>query len=174
MRVTNANCNGDIDNDACYFSDSDLYGYGVGTFSDSDLYGYGYGNGDVHDSASNSNANSNSNGDAHAAAYPDAETGSDADAAPDSHAIALAAADATLIRIIQAGTREQNSRVLMTSLATNGASGRRLINVRPFPWGIDQTGHAHGDVRKIVLTHFCGFRYKSVLLSECREINPCR
>ena len=131
-------------------------------------------NGDVHDSASNSNANSNSNGDAHAAAYPDAETGSDADAAPDSHAIGLAAADATLIRIIQAGTREQNSRVLMTSLATNGASGRRLINVRPFPWGIDQTGHAHGDVRKIVLTDFCGFRYKSVLLSECREINPCR
>ena len=120
MRVTNANCNGDIDHDACYFSDSDLYGYG---------------NGDVHDSASNSNANGNGNRDAHAAAYPNAETGSDADAAPDSDAVALAATDATLIRTIQAGTREQNSRVLMTSLATNGASGRRLINVRPFAWG---------------------------------------
>ena len=42
---------------------------------------------------------------------PGVAYGSDADAAPDSDAIALAAADATLIRTIQAGTREQNSRV---------------------------------------------------------------
>jgi len=93
VRFTNANSYSDGT-----FSDSDLYGYGDcdGAFSNSDRYGDGNGNG---------------NRDAHAAAYPDAETGSDADAAPDSDAIALAAADATLIRTIQAGTREQNSRV---------------------------------------------------------------
>ena len=103
-------CNGDIDHDAGYFSNSDLYSDGDSDgcyFSNSDLYGDG--DGDVHDSASNSNANGN--GDAHAAAYPDAETGSNPDAAPEYHAIALAATDATLIGTIQAGTREQNSRV---------------------------------------------------------------
>ena len=76
-------CNGDIDHDAGYFSNSDWY----------------------------RNGNGNGNRDAHAAAYPDAETGSDTNAAPDSDAIALAATDATLIGTIQAGTREQNSRV---------------------------------------------------------------
>ena len=134
--ISYTDCNGDIDHDAGYFSNSDLYSDGDSDgcyFSNPDLYGNGDGcyfsNSDWY-----RNGNGNGNRDAHAAAYPDAETGSDADAAPDSHAIALAAADATLIRIIQAGTREQNSRVLMTSLATNGA-GRRLINVRPFAWG---------------------------------------
>jgi len=85
---------------------SDGYGYGVSTFSDSDLYGYGDCDGAFSNSDRYGNGNSNGDRDAHAAAYPDAETGSDADAAPDSHAIALAATDATLIGIIQAGTRE--------------------------------------------------------------------
>jgi hypothetical protein len=111
-------CNGDID--GCYFSNSDLYSDGNIDgcyFSNSDLYsdsdGYstytdGYGN---VDGCGISNSNRNGNGDAHTAAYPDAETGSDTNAAPDSDAIALAATDATLIGTIQAGTREQNSRV---------------------------------------------------------------
>ena len=91
------------------YSDSD----GNGTFSDSDLYSNGDGDGDGcyfsnSDRYSDGDGDGNGNRDPHAAAYPNAETGSDTAVSPDDHAIALAAADATLIGIIQAGTREQN------------------------------------------------------------------
>ena len=115
MRVTNADS----------YSGGD--GYSDGTFRNSDQYGCGYGYGYVHGATSYSYghgysysysngssvgyAHRNGNRGTHAAAYPDAEDGSDTNAASDSHTIALAATDATLIGTIQAGTREQNSRV---------------------------------------------------------------
>ena len=107
MRVTNANSYSDSYRDCVgTISYSDFYGYGYGysTYTD----GYGYGN---VDGCGISNGNGNGDCDAHAAAYPDAEAGSDTNAASDSHTIALAATDATLIGTIQVGTREQNSRV---------------------------------------------------------------
>ena len=115
MRVTNANSYSDSYRDCVgTISYSDFYGYGYGYGYSTYTDGYGYGNVDgCYFSNSDWYRNGNGNGDcdAHAAAYPDAEDGSDTNAAPDSDAIALAATDATLIGTIQAGTREQNSRV---------------------------------------------------------------
>ena len=169
MRVTNAD------------SYSYSYSCGIGNSNGNcnghgNSCGIGNGNCDGHSHScgigdSDGNGNGNGNCDAHAAAYSDAETCSHTADSPDHYANALAAADATLIEIIQAGTREQTSRVPMTSLATDEASSRPSSTRAHSPGVIEQTGHVHGDVRKIVLTHFCGFRYKSILLSECREIN---
>jgi hypothetical protein len=69
------------------------------------------GDSEGNDSSGNSNANGHGDRNAHTAAYRNAETGTDTADSPDDHANALAATDATLIGIIQAGTREQNSRV---------------------------------------------------------------
>jgi hypothetical protein len=106
LRVTNADSYSDGDGCSIGNSNSDGDGHGCGIGNSN-----GDGNCDVNDSSGNSNANGHSDRDAHAAAYWNAETGSDTADSPDDHANALAAADATLIGTIQAGTREQNSRV---------------------------------------------------------------
>jgi len=113
VRVTNANSYSDCYRDCVgTISYSDFYGYGYGYVHGATSYSYGHGYSYSYINGSSVGyAHRNGNRGTHAAAYPDAEAGSDTNAASDSHTIALAATDATLIGTIQVGTREQNSRV---------------------------------------------------------------